>query len=911
MSNIDFSFISRQALANAMSILQRLFPSGRMDGPNEFRVGGLDGHKASGKGSLSVNINTGKWADFATGQSGGDLVSLLAARDGMSQKDAADEMLQLIGMPKDNLPQKRPDKEFIPDLNPPKDPQNHDHYRHKAPSATWIYRNAAGERMFYMHRFDIGGGDKEICPQVYGAYDGKKGWWWRMIKDNRPLYGLDRLAKSKGTVVVVEGEKCADALQALAAGKLCCVTWSGGTGAVDKTDWTPLKGRKVVIWPDADQKCFKGGDRLKPLTEQPGYKASQKIAYLALKAGAEEALVMEFEHSMFPDGWDVADAIAEKKDFTWILAFIKGGIENAKKKTPEDLELTREEKLEKKKKEVVKGLDALPFECLGYNHNTMYYNPVQTQQLNVLGSSGHTKPNLLYMAELADWKSAYPTQSKPFWDMDQAVSDMMKECRNRGPFEIDNVRGRGAWIDQGRVIIHLGNKIMVDGVIQDNMRVKDSDFYYELKAGFSPPSTEYITNEDANQLYETLCKFRWSNPLYPMILLGWCIMAPFCGAFRWRPHIWITGPAGAGKTWIQDNVINRIIGDYALMATSVSTEAGIRSALGGDARPVILDEAEAHDADGARRRQKVFELARQASSESEAKIIKGTAGGGSVNYRVRSTFCFSSIGASLSQYADQTRITMLYLEPGEKYDEEKIEYEKYQFEEAARYCTKTLSEKFVDKIHGRTVRHLKDITDSVDNCTAAMATLLHSQRDGDQIGTMIGVALSWLEGRVISQAEALEWGKMHYIHQLVDGAIETDDRRCFDHLMDQNIQVRAEKKNMPYMLTIAQIIEALRFNQNLIDSDWNTHQQLGPTPEECKNALSQCGLRLTDDKGAILVANNHVWLARIYKDTQWMNGGWPNALKQIEGADNYGGNNVRIAGSSRKVVRVYLPSKES
>jgi hypothetical protein len=40
-------------------------------------------------GSFKVNLRTGRWADFATGDKGGDVISLLAYLKGISQSEAA------------------------------------------------------------------------------------------------------------------------------------------------------------------------------------------------------------------------------------------------------------------------------------------------------------------------------------------------------------------------------------------------------------------------------------------------------------------------------------------------------------------------------------------------------------------------------------------------------------------------------------------------------------------------------------------------------------------------------------------------------------------------------------------------------------------------------------------------------
>jgi len=63
-----------------------------------------------------------------------------------------------------------------------------------------------------------------------------------------PLYNLVALLAQRDQVVyVTEGEKCADAMASLG---LRSTTSAHGAHAADKTDWTPLAGRDVVIVPD-------------------------------------------------------------------------------------------------------------------------------------------------------------------------------------------------------------------------------------------------------------------------------------------------------------------------------------------------------------------------------------------------------------------------------------------------------------------------------------------------------------------------------------------------------------------------------------------------------------------------------------------------------------------------------------
>jgi len=69
MSDIPFDTIASAALSQAESLLFRWFPAGVIEG-HEFKVGSIHGEPGE---SLSINMRTGAWADFAGDVRGGDL----------------------------------------------------------------------------------------------------------------------------------------------------------------------------------------------------------------------------------------------------------------------------------------------------------------------------------------------------------------------------------------------------------------------------------------------------------------------------------------------------------------------------------------------------------------------------------------------------------------------------------------------------------------------------------------------------------------------------------------------------------------------------------------------------------------------------------------------------------------------
>jgi hypothetical protein len=92
--------VSAAALQHIETVCARWLPDGKKVS-HEFEIG--DRHGTPGK-SLKVHLSgaeAGMWADFSTGDKGGDLVSLVAFIDGLSQGDAARRLAEFLALPVD------------------------------------------------------------------------------------------------------------------------------------------------------------------------------------------------------------------------------------------------------------------------------------------------------------------------------------------------------------------------------------------------------------------------------------------------------------------------------------------------------------------------------------------------------------------------------------------------------------------------------------------------------------------------------------------------------------------------------------------------------------------------------------------------------------------------------------------
>lgn len=332
-ARIEFDQLANALLDRADRLVPEWLPGGAKRG-HEWTCGNLAGEKGT---SCSVNLTTGAWADFATGDKGGDLISLYAAIHGIGQGEASKRLVEELRLgpsaatesPKGET--KRASREtkrgaWTPILPVPDaaGPAPVAHVKRGKSERHWAYRDREGRLLGYVHRFKTSDGGKEILPVVWARKDGSshEEWRWQQWTVPRPLYGLDRLHDDR-PILIVEGEKCADAAHEVLGDKIDVISWPGGGNSVSKVDWTPIAHRKVVLWPDCDAKTPKNDPtRLLPEKDQPGVKAMEAIGAQLLEQGCDVRIMVIPQPGEKPDGWDVADAIeagATREDLVALL----------------------------------------------------------------------------------------------------------------------------------------------------------------------------------------------------------------------------------------------------------------------------------------------------------------------------------------------------------------------------------------------------------------------------------------------------------------------------------------------------------------------------------------------------------------------------------------------------------------
>ncbi|EJL97881.1 DNA/RNA helicase, superfamily II [Pseudomonas sp. GM102] len=323
-----FAQVKGAALHNIDRVLTHWLPNGkRVDGGKEYTAPNPT-RSDKRAGSLKISLSKGTWSDFATGDKGGDLIDLVRYLDGGTDVEACNKLADLLNVSPGAVNAKpAPAKAKAPEwsaIQPiPAEAMNKcpaKHRQHGVPSKVWIYRDARGQPLMALYRFDLAPDEDGKPKKVFAPLtwcqrtDGQTTQWrWQGLPDPRPLLRLDELVqRADAPVVLCEGEKAADAAADLMPGHVA-TCWPNGSNSWHKADLTPLKGRDVLLWPDNDVSgtaCMETvADKLREIGA-----ASVRVIALevfkrkpTLKNGAADFA----KGGQWDDGDDAADALAK------------------------------------------------------------------------------------------------------------------------------------------------------------------------------------------------------------------------------------------------------------------------------------------------------------------------------------------------------------------------------------------------------------------------------------------------------------------------------------------------------------------------------------------------------------------------------------------------------------------------
>jgi putative DNA primase/helicase len=808
------------------------------------------------KPSFTVNARKGVWACFVCGV-GGDVIDFLKKR-GMEHEQIVRELggqvassgervaITQVAAAGTQVAGVRPARLWHPRLG--------------EPSAVWEYHTAAGELWGLVCRFETAEG-KQVLPFTChgGASGGASGWKWAGFDEPRPLWNLpEMIARPDVPIIITEGEKAAAAAKALYKGAVASC-WQGGTNAWRKSDWGVVAGRRVILWPDADE---------------PGRKAMAEVAGHI----AHACQVQMVDTEGLPAKWDVADAdwtAAEAKE--WLRGRLRAW-------EPAAVVVAPSEAMPSETIAAV-NVDGEHFHVLGFvkdgNRISYAVYTLANKVVSIMSASALDKKGLLQLAPMDWWQAYFP--AKKDYDYMSAFNWICRLGDARGVFNMNAIRGRGAWMDAGRVVLHAGTHLVVDGTLHQ-LGMLRTKFIYEQGAHLPMDAEEVMSDEEANELFKFVSSLNFARPLDAMLLAGWIALAPVCGMLRWRPHIWVTGAAGSGKSWILSHLIKDCIGDVSVFVQGETTEAGLRQAIGNDALPIVFDEAESESAGSSARVDGVLAFARAASTGEAGMVAKGGQGGKGHTYSVRTMLAMASILPAVTLKSDVGRFSVLEVLP----DRTAGATERWaaQLELYNSIVASARGGRFV----GRIVKNLPVLIGNIEAASIAAAEVLGDQRAGDQIGALLAGAFMWTTPTALSVADFRGWLRKQDLSSEREASGMKDEDTLLGLLLGAIIKVDGNHTRTVFELAE---ITTKRFRDDRVEY------------EMAKSTLERHGFRVDGD--ALFVSDSHHEVRRILAGTQFARN-HARTLMRLEGALSI--KSMRFAGAITRATKIQLYEQE-
>jgi hypothetical protein len=471
-----------------------------------------------------------------------------------------------------------------------------------------------------------------------------------------------------------------------------------------------------------------------------------------------------------------------------------------------------------------------------------------------------SKANLLQLAPLDWWTMAFPKSSG--FQIDAAVDFLQTICRKKGYFSNDRLRGRGAWLDHGRIVIHTGSSLIIDGKKRP-LGVDDTEFVYEIGSNLNLSTDNPLSVSESSKLSKVVEKLDWLRPIDGKLLAGWLAIVPICGVLNWRPHIWITAGAGSGKSWINKNILHRMTGECGLRFEGGTTEAGMRETIGNDALATFMDEAEGENEKEQLNIENILHLARSASS-SDSMIAKGSGNGPKI-YRTRSMFGFCSIVPQTKHGADKRRFSVLRLGKG---------LPRNEFEKLNAFYESFATPEYTLRFQSRMINLMPNILETISIFKKAITDKLGRSDMGDQLGSMLG---GWYH--IHNDAPATLETASAIVSELDfegEQGMETvpDEIRCMQHIT--SIEVKVETEQGYQTRIVGELIQTVM--DEVIDGD-------PVTANIADKVLRRMGIKVEFDKGLVFVSNTAKKLTWNLRGTPWATDR-RSVLIRLEGAEH-------------------------
>jgi hypothetical protein len=488
------------------------------------------------------------------------------------------------------------------------------------------------------------------------------------------LYGRDQLAAHPDlSVVIHEGAKCAQAAAVIPG--FVHISWSGGAAKAGMADWSPLKGRTVIIYPDADEPGYRAANKIKEELDAIQKSDPQGANSGLLRGNGREGNIqihtgdprvtirtpLQEAVERYGAGADIVEALQVRTPDE-LAEYLRSGPElaierqddetarGAERRAPEGLQYPQDGDEEPEHPPLNDSGEA-PFRILGIADDKRGYFLSTSGRLYAWQPETLNKDKLNTLAPLSWWSIHYPQKHGVDWDT--AIDDVRRTLDDTD-FSLDSLRGRGAWKNDtpdGTAYLYWDGQVLSGGADPAHTYIRCQPRSIGIDAAPASPETRAVMLHAADLLsFETKADI--------VRILGWAVLAPFGGALSWRPAGFLTGDSGSGKSTIFDLIVKplaRLETQSDICTGSESSGAGVRQHDPFDSLAIGVEESDSDDETKKRNVKEIVSIMRVSTSDDTPPAWKGTQNQGGLRFQLRRMFIFLAIDNSIGDVADRKR----------------------------------------------------------------------------------------------------------------------------------------------------------------------------------------------------------------------------------------------------------------
>lgn len=490
------------------------------------------------------------------------------------------------------------------------------------------YLDESGDKIGAVARMDYMDGEKRKKTFIQADWCSQRKLYKKKADAVKTsLFNRQNIAEAE-TVVWVEGEKATLALQNILPDGWAAATNAGGATNAKNCNLSPLVGKKVIIWHDNDS-----------VGKHSAMKLSTKLINQGIKVlGWVDVKEKEWEDK--DDAFDIIERYG--KDYT--IDLLNKLIEPKKS----DIEVP--EVIAKEKK---------PFLVLGRsNEDDVVVYCFQDATIRMFSANSFDEGMMVKIYNDIAWWMEFcgtrPRSDKP--NSERGFQLLWEEVLEKGLFEPSATRYGGIYYEDGEYIANLGDRLYVDGEIEDLPDRLDNGIYVQDRKSDVNTKVNMLTDNEAQYVVNYFEQLQCRLLEQRQLLLGWVVSSLLAPILPKRPHLWLYAPANTGKSYIA-NKMRSMVDPFAIgLDSSSTTFAGLKQYVQGRGCAVFWDESEAQSRGQRDKWDRVMEVVRVSFDASDGKIVQGSREQVAKFFVPRMMFCFSSVKMADFEETLSTRI---------------------------------------------------------------------------------------------------------------------------------------------------------------------------------------------------------------------------------------------------------------